>query len=202
MSDQTVPKSDTPDIELESLRALLRDVTAQRDKLLTQYEAMALQVDELTREINDDILQARESAKKAEASEHHAMEAAARAEEEAARVNELTRQLDEERRKSADIAAEFARFRLNVGAVSGENPRAMLLHALSLILRDCVAWTRAKIPTDSPFLPWFDRAIELATKAGRLAAQWAGVFIEWATPRAIDAWKWLKSEVAKHVGKQ
>ncbi len=188
LSDEIVPKADTADMKRNALRALLRDVTAQRDKLLAEYEAMALQVDESTREIDYDILQAQQYAEKAEAGEH-------RAAEETARANELARQLDEERRKSANIAEEFARFRYaSVEHASLENPRAMLWRAISLIACECVAWMRAKIPPDGPLLPWFDRAIEIATKAGRLAWKWANAFIEWATPRVIDLWRRLKSE--------
>jgi len=195
LSDEIIPKADTAEMEREALRALLRDVTDQRDKLLSQYEAMALQVDESTREIDDDILRAQEYAKKAEVSEH-------RATEETARVNELARQLDDERRKSANVAEEFARFRYAAEHASVENPRAMLWRAISLIARDFVAWMRVKIPPDSPLLPWFDRTIEMVTKAGCLALRWANAFVGWATPRLIDLWKWLKSEVARRVSKE
>ena len=50
-------------------------------------------------------------------------------------------------------------------------------------------------------LPWFDRAIDVATKAGRLAWQCANAFVVWATPRVIDLWKWTKSEIAKRSNK-
>ncbi len=204
MSDENVPNAD--DVKRESLRALLRDVTAQRDKLLAEYEAMALQVDESAREIDDDILQIRQCADKAEASER-------RAEKETARADGLARQLDEERRDSATVTNEFARFRREAEQrqaaaeralalqPSETSPVAMLWRAITLIACDAVAWTRAKIPPDSPLLPWFDRAIEYATKAGRLAWKYACALIEWATPRAIDLWKWGKSEVAKRVNK-
>ena len=204
MSDENVPNAD--DVKRESLRALLRDVTAQRDKLLAEYEAMALQVDESAREIDEDILQIRQCADKAEASER-------RAEKETARADGLARQLDEERRDSATVTNEFARFRREAEQrqaaaeralalqPSEASPVAMLWRAITLIACDAVAWTRAKIPPDSPLLPWFDRAIEYATKAGRLAWKCACAVIEWATPRAIDLWKWAKSEVAKRGNK-
>jgi hypothetical protein len=204
LSDENVPNAD--DVKRESLRALLRDVTAQRDKLLAEYEAMALQVDESAREIDEDILQIRQYSGKAEASER-------RAEKETARADDLARQLDEERRNSATVTNEFARFRREAEQrqaaaeralalqPSEASPLAMLWRAITLIACDAVAWTRAKIPPDSPLLPWFDRAIEYATKAGRLAWKCACAFIEWATPRVIDLWKWAKSEVAKRVSK-
>jgi len=205
LSDENVPNAD--DVKRESLRALLRDVTAQRDKLLAEYEAMSLQVDESAREIDEDILQIRQYSGKAEASER-------RAEKETARADDLARQLDEERRNSATVTNEFARFRREAEQrqaaaeralalqPSEASPVAMLWRAITLIACDAVAWTRAKIPPDSPLLPWFDRAIEYATKAGRLAWKCARAFVEWATPRAIDLWKWAKSEVAKRGNKR
>jgi hypothetical protein len=204
LSDENVPNAD--DVKRESLRALLRDVTAQRDKLLAEYEAMALQVDESTREIDEDILQIRQCADKAEATER-------RAEKETARADDLARQLDEERRDGATVTAEFARFRREAEQrqaaaeralalqPSEASPVAMLWRAITLIACDAVAWTRAKIPPDSPLLPWFDRAIEYATKAGRLAWQCANAFVVWATPRVIELWKWAKSEIAKRGNK-
>ena len=206
MSDENVPNADTADANRAQCLALLRDVTAQRDKLLAQYEAMSLQVDESVREIDEDILEMRQAAEKAEVSERRAAEATARA-------NDLARQLEDERRDNATVAAEFARFRREAEQrqaaaeralalqPSEASPVAMLWRAITLIACDAVAWTRAKIPPDSPLLPWFDRAIEYATKAGRLAWKSACALIEWATPRVIDLWKWAKSEVAKRASK-
>lgn len=179
----------------EELLALLRNVTEQRDKLLSQYEGMALQVDESSREIAADLLEAQRNAKKAEASERHA-------EEEEAHANELSRELDEERRKSAEIAAEFARFREAAEHAPVEDPWGQLWRAMSQIVSDWVAWARAKIPPDSALLPWFDRAVELTKTAIRLALKWGKAFFEWAKPRVVDLWKWLKSEVARRMSKE
>lgn len=179
----------------EELLALLRNVTEQRDKLLSQYEGMALQVDESSREIAADLLEAQRNAKKAEASERHA-------EEEEAHANELSRELDEERRKSAEIAAEFARFREAAEHAPVEDPWGQLWRAMSQIVSDWVAWARAKIPPDSALLPWFDRAVELTKTAIRLALKWGKALFEWAKPRVVDLWKWLKSEVARRMSKE
>ena len=50
MSDNRIPRAaadvEHEKLEREELLTLLRDVTEQRDNLLSQYEAMALQVDE------------------------------------------------------------------------------------------------------------------------------------------------------------
>lgn len=179
----------------EELVAVLRDVTEQRDQVLSQYEAMAFQTDECDREIAAARLEERYDAKRAEYSEHHA-------EQEAARANELSRQLEEERHKSAEIAAEFARFRDAIDRAPVEDPWGVLGRAVSQIVSDWVVWMRARIPPDSPLLPWFDRAVELAKTTGRLLFKWGKVFVEWAKPRIVDFWRWLKSEVAKRMNKE
>ncbi len=170
----------------EELLALLRDVTEQRDNLLTKYESMALQVDESVREIAADVLDAEQSAKRAEASERHAAQ-------EATHASELSRQLDEERRKQAEIADEFARFREAAKRAPVEDPWGVLWRAASQIVSDWVAWTRAKIPPDSAFLPWFDRAVELVKALSRLAFSGGKALFEWAKPHIVELWKRLKS---------
>lgn len=191
MPGSPVPKA-LADIEHENLNreellALLRDVTEQRDNLLSQFESMALQVDESVREIAADVLDAQRSEMKAEESERHA-------EHEATHAMELSGQLDEERRKRAEITAEFARFRDAIERAPVEDPWGVLWRAASQIVSDWVAWARAKFPPDSPFLPWFDRAIALLKAAGRLAFRCVKALFEWAKPRVIELWKRLKSE--------
>lgn len=175
----------------DELLALLRDVTEQRDNLLSQYESMAQQVDESVREIAADVWDAQQSEKKAEASERHA-------EQEATHAMELARQLEEERRRRAEITAEFARFREAAAQAPIDDPWGVLWRAASQIGDDWVAWARAKIPPDSWLLPWFDRAVELVKTVCRLAFKVAKALFEWAKPRVIDLWKRLKSEVQRH----
>lgn len=199
MPDNLAPKA-AADVEHEKLGrkellALLRDVTEQRDKVLSQYEAMALQVDESAREIDDALLNAQQNAKKAEESGH-------RADEEAAHAKDLSRQLDEERRKSAEIATELARFRDATEHAPVEDPWGVLWRAVSQIVSNWIAWLRGKIPANSPLLPWFDRAVEVAKTAGRLALKWGKAVFEWAKPRIIDLWKWLEGEVARRMKKE
>jgi hypothetical protein len=172
-------------LEREELLALLRDVTEQRDKVLSQYEAMALQVDESTREIDDALLDAQHNAKKADDNER-------RAEEQAARANEFLRQLDEERRKRAEIAAELARFRDRTQRAPVADPWGVLWLAVSQIVSNWVEWVRAKIPPDSRLLPWFDQTVELADATGHRFLKWGRASLKWANPRVIDLWKRLK----------
>ena len=199
LSDDLIPKA-AADVEheklgREELLALLRDVTEQRDKVLSRYEAMAFQLDESVREIDYCLLDAQRNAKNAEERGH-------RVEQEAAHINELSRQLDEERRKRTEIAAEFARFRDAMEHAPVEDPWGVLWRAVSQIVSDWVTWLRAKIPPNSPLLSWFDRAVGLAKTAGRLAWKWGKAFVEWVKPRVIDLWKWFKSEVARRMSKE
>ncbi len=197
MSDDLNPKAEEIDRrkqEREELLTRLRDVTQQRDDLISQVEAMALQVDESTREIDDALLEAQRNAKKAVVGERHA-------EQEAAHASELSRLLEEERRRTAEIAAEFSRFRDTVARAPVEDPWGVLWRSLSQIASNCVAWLRGKIPTDSALLPWFDRAIEVAVKAARLAVLGAKIFIDFARPHAIALWKRLKNEIARLTSK-
>jgi hypothetical protein len=199
LSNDFAPKV-SADIEHESLSrkellALLRDVTEQRDRVLFQFEAMALQTDESAREVAEAQQDEHYEAKRAEESERHA-------EQEVAHAKELLRQLDEERRKSAAIAAEFARFRDVMERAPVEDPWSVLGRAALQIVSNWVAWVRARIPPNSPLLPWFDRAVELAKTTGSLLFRWGKAFFEWAKPRAIDSWRWLKSEAARRMNKE
>ncbi len=204
MSDETVPNAanavERRKLERDDLLARLRDVTAHRDELLSQYEAMAFQVDESTKDVDGALLEARANAKRAQ--ECEVLER-----QEAAQIAELTRQIEEERRKSAEIAAVFERYRISMEQklaehARREDPWSLLAFAIEQILSQWVAWARAKIPAESAFLPWFDRTVDFARASGRLAWIWGKAFFEWAKPHVIDLYKRLRSEVARLTSKE
>jgi hypothetical protein len=199
------PDADYEKLGRDALIALLRSAIQQRDEVISKYEAMAYQVDESTREIDDAMLTARDKAVAAETSERHA-------EAEERYADRLARLLDEERRKSAALAADFARYREAVVKAPVADPWGQLGRAISQIGDDAVVWTRAKIPPDSKYLPWFDKTVEGAKKAGRVACQWACAAYDWAKPRAIELYRWARpravelwkkgrSEVERRMGK-
>jgi hypothetical protein len=199
LSDDPLPKADDDverrKLEREDFAARLREVTRQRDELLSQYESMAFQVDESTKEVDGALLEARANAKRAQDCEILERQ-------ESAQLSELTRQLDAERRKSGEIAANFAAYRLQMQNAAVEDPWSVLERAISQILCDGIAWLRVKIPPESPLLPWFDRLADFAKATGRLAWQWSKAFFAWATPRVVDLWKRLKDEVAQRRSKE
>ncbi len=201
MSDDSLPKTadDVKRRERYDLLARLRDVTRQRDELLTQYEAMAFQVDESTKDVDGALLEARANAKRAQDCE--LLE-----EREAAQIRELTGQIEAERRKSEEIAAEFARYRQETAQkleehAQREDPWSLLAFAVSQILSQAVAWLRAKIPAESALLPWFDRLIDFLKATGRLAWRWGNQAFDWAKPRVLDFWKRLRAEIAQRMRK-
>lgn len=190
----------------DALVALLRSAIQQRDDVMSKYEAMAYQVDDSTREIDDAMLEARRKAQQAEANERHA-------EEEKAIVAKLERLLEQERGKNAALAADFARFRQRISMTPIEDPWGHLARDLGQIGDDGVVWMRAKIPPGSQMLPWYDRTVDGAKKAGRLAGQWGCAaydwakprtiaLYEWARPRAIDGYKWARGEIERRMGKK
>jgi hypothetical protein len=199
------PDADYDKLGRDALIALLRSAIQQRDEVVSKYEAMAYQVNESTREIDDAQLEARRETQQAEKSERHAAE-------EEALVQKLESLLDAERRKNAALAEDFARFREKMARTPVEDPWGHLWRALSQIGDDGVVWMRAKIPPDSQMLPWFDRMVESAKKAGRLAGKWACAAYDWAKPRAIElyqwgkpraieAYKWARGEIERRMGK-
>jgi hypothetical protein len=169
----------------DALIALLRSAMQQRDEVISKYEAMAYQVDESTREIDDAMLTARDKSAAAEKS-------ARREEEEEALVQKLERLLDEERGKNAALAADFARFRERMARTPVEDPWGQLARALSQIGEDGVAWARAKFPPDSKYLPWFDKTVDGAKRAGRIACAFSLATYDWVKPRAIELYRWAR----------
>lgn len=198
LSDQPTPKGgfdrEHERLGREELLALLRDVMEQRDTVMSQYEAMALQVDESVREVDEALVESQHNAKMAK-------ETDARAEREAAHANELLRELEMERRKSATRAEEIAHLRHTMEHGPYERPWRVLSLAVVQIVEDAIAWVRAKIPPESAFLPWFDKAVTLAKAAGRFGLKSAVTFLKWAQPHAVASWDWLKREAARRMSK-
>ena len=185
MSEETVPT----DTKRAQCLALLRDVTDQRDKLLAEYEAMALPVDESVREIDEDILQARQHAKKAEEGR-----SATRRQGQSAPMNWR----DSSTRNAARAPASrtnsraFPRRRNNVSRrrsapwperPTEENPPAMLWRAITLIACKRRRLDARENPAGQRLCCHGSTArSNMTTKAGRLAWKCANAFIEWATP--------------------
>ncbi len=167
----------------------------QRDTVMSQYEAMALQVDEAVREVDEALVESQHNAKMAKESDE-------RAEREAAHASELLLELEKERRKRGEIAEELAHLHHALEQGSIAHPWRILRLAVLQIIEDAIAWVRAKIPPESALLPWFDKAVELARTTGRFALKSAVTFLRWAQPHAVASWDWLKREAARRMCKR
>ncbi len=199
MSDSFTPRGNADDghekLGRDELLAILRDAIDQRDKLVSQFEAMALQVDESVREIDDARLDAQHQAEKAEESER-------RAQQDALRVNDLARALEEERRKYVELAAEFAAFREEIEQAPIEDPWRILRLAIAQIASNWIFWLRGKFPPDSPLLPWFDRAVEGTKRLSNLTWKCAVALYAWMKPRLAAFFGKVSSEAARRMSKK
>jgi hypothetical protein len=82
------------------------------------------------------------------------------------------------------------------------DPLALLWAIVSDKTRAGVAWLRAKIPADSPILPWFDRTVETVTRVGCMAVKLTREFIAWATPRVIALSKQGMAKIEEMLAKK
>ncbi len=120
----------------------------------------------------------------------------------AAEVGDLTKRLDEALRKAEASAAEAAQLRSVIAGTAQPDPAELLLRLASDKTKAAVAWTRAKIPADSPALPWFDKSVEAVTTLGCVAIKAADAFVRWAVPRAVELSKRLAKEAEARLAKK
>jgi hypothetical protein len=131
--------------------------------------------------------------KNAESSRADAAET--RAAEAEARIVETRRRLDA-------AEEEVSRLRAQIASAPPKQPLELLWLVLCDETRAAVAWVRSRIPADSPLLPWYDKAIETTQRIGCEAIRLAGVFYDWAKPRAISLFHRGKAELEARLGKK
>lgn len=115
---------------------------------------------------------------------------------------EASRQVDAANRRADEAAAEIARLRHVIATAPSSDPAIVLWNLIQQKTKEGVAWTRGKIPADSPALPWFDKTIALATQIGCFAIKATDAFIRWATPRAIELFHKGKAELEARLAKK
>jgi hypothetical protein len=190
MTDDTASTGDdaAARADIAALQEQLKTVTAERDRNLFEKNEIINKANAASRERDD------ARAKLAETGVERDRLAAEKAEA-ARKAEETARRLDE-------AQAEVARLRGVIDAAPSADPAVLLWQLIRQRTKACVAWTRSKIPADSPMLPWFDRTVETVTKLGCLAIQTTDKFIRWALPRLIDLGKRLISEVEARLAKK
>ncbi|WP_457796261.1 hypothetical protein [Methylocystis sp. S23] len=202
MSDETVsqPEDSVSRAEYENLQEQLKAVKADRDQqsfeksqIVAKANDYAKERDELKEELasvlserdkvigdivadHDKVVADVSSQRDELAREKSALETALRD------ANRLT---EDATRHADEAEAEVARLQALVDAAPKTDPVEVLWQLISEKTKAAVAWVRAKIPADSPILPYFDKTVETATKVGCMAVKAAREFIAWATPKVI-----------------
>jgi hypothetical protein len=117
-------------------------------------------------------------------------------------VQSLTRRADEANQRADAAAADIARLRQQIADTPSADPLQVLLTFVSEKTKAAVAWVRAKIPADSPALPYFDKTIETVTRVGCVTLKLGKDFIAWATPRVIELSKQGIAKVEELLAKK
>lgn len=220
MSDETVPPQPEDAFgraEIESLQEQLKAAKAERDRqifekteIVAKANACAKERDDLKEQLasvlserdkmigdvvadHDKIVADISSQRDALAKEKAAVEAS---------LQDATRRAEEAERRAAEAAAEIQRLRGVIAAGPSSDPLELLLAVLAEKTKAAVAWLRARIPADSPLLPWFDKTVDAVTRIGCMAVKLTKEFIVWATPRVLELSKRTVAKVEEMLAKK
>lgn len=197
MSDESLaqPEETVTRAELESLREQLKAIRGDRDRqnferaeIVAKANVYAKERDELKEQL----------AAAAAERDRLAQEKASAT----ALVQNLTRLADDANRRADEAAEEIARLRAAIENTPSADPVALLTALATEKTKAAVAWLRAKIPADSPMLPWFDKTVETVTMVGCMAVRLTKEFIAWATPRVIALTKQGAAKVEELLAKK
>lgn len=201
LSEQTPAADETASAaETAGLDTQLKEITAERDRhaadkleLITKASALSKELDAARAQLatvsaeRDDLRRKRDAAvaeRNAVASERDA--AAAARDEAAAERDRLVAE-------AAAASQENARLSEKLASAAGKpDPVEVFTDLAAEKTKALVAWTRSKIPADSPALPWFDRTVETTTKAGCIAVKTTRDVSRWLAPRIAEAYGWAK----------
>lgn len=197
MSDDAVsqPEDKVARAELSSLQEQLKATRVERDRQIFEKSEIVSKANAYAKERDE--ARARLSAVTAERDRLAAETAAV-----AAKADEAQRAADASTRRADDASAEIARLRHVIDTAPSSDPAIVLWTLISERTKSAVAWVRAKIPADSPILPWFDRAIATIVKIGCVALKLVDAFVRWATPRVIELFNWGKREIEARMAKK
>lgn len=219
MSDETVsqPEDAVSRAEYESLQEQLKAARTERDRQIFEKSEIVAKANAYAKERDDlkeqlaSVLSERDKIIGDIVADHDKIIADVTSERdslarEKASLSSLfqdaTRRADAASSRADEAAAEIARLRGIVDAAPSSDPVEALWAVVSQKTRAAVAWVRAKIPTDSPALPYFDKTVETVTAAGCMAVKLTRDFIAWATPKAIQLSKQGMAKVEELLAKK
>lgn len=219
MSDDTAaqPEDSVSRAEFANLQEQLRAVKAERDRqsfekaeVVAKANAYAKERDELKTELAS-VLSARDQTIGDIVADHEKIAADLSSERDrllqernaaTALVQSLTRRADDANQRADAAAEEISRLRQQIVELSSPDPLEVLWTFVSQKTRAAVAWTRARIPADSPALPYFDKTIETVTRIGCLTIKLSLEFIAWAKPRLIELFKEGVAKIEEFLAKK
>ncbi|MBM3578037.1 MAG: hypothetical protein FJX40_10330 [Alphaproteobacteria bacterium] len=195
MSEETSSEDTVSRAELNNLQEQLKAIRMERDRQIFEKSEIVAKANAYAKERDDlrDSLAAMTAerdglvAEKAEATN---------------KTLEASRQVDAANRRADEAAAEITRLRHVIATAPSSDPAIVLWNLVQQKTKEGVAWTRAKIPADSPALPWFDKTIAIVTQIGCFAIKATDAFIRWATPRAIELFHKGKAELEARLAKK
>ncbi len=212
MTDESVsqPEENVSRAEFDNLQVQLRAARAERDRQLFEKNEIVAKANVYAKERDElkeslaETLSERDKIIGDVVAEHDKVVADLTSERDHL-VKEkagLAASLQQAARRADEAAAEISRLRSALEAKPPTDLTGVLLAILSEKTLAAVAWVRAKIPADSPALPYFDKTVELATKLGCMAVKLTREFIVWATPHVMELYKLGKGKVEELMAKK
>lgn len=219
MSDETVPQPEdtVARAEFESLLEQLKAAQAERDRQIREKTEIVAKANACAKERDDakeelaSVLSERDQVIGDVVADHDKIVADLTSERDrlakenaaaAAALQDATRRADDAVRLGREAAAEIARLRQALEAAPSPDPVDVIWKLVSGKTSAAVAWVRAKIPADSPVLPYFDKTIETVTKVGCMAVKAAKELIAWATPKVVALSKQGIAKVEEMLAKK
>ncbi len=197
MSDEAVaqPEDNVLRADVASLQEQLKSARAERDRQIFEKSEIVAKANVFAQERDD--LKGKLAAAVAD---RDRLAEAARLDLE--KIAEANRRADAAARRADEAAAEIQRLRQIIDTAPSNEPLELLWTLAADKTRAGVAWARAKIPSDSPALPWFDKTVETVTALGCATVKLTKDFVAWATPRVIALTKQGAAKVEELLAKK
>jgi hypothetical protein len=174
--------------EILGLQDQLKTIAAERDRAQFEKNEIVSKANAIARE-RDDFRSRLEAA-------------TAERDRLAARLSEAEKRAQDASLAAASASAEAAEFRRIVESTPKTDPAQLLWLLIREKTTAAVAWVRAKIPAESPVLPWFDKTIEVVTQLVCMAIAAASAFLRWVIPEAIKLTQRLLREAEALLAKK
>jgi hypothetical protein len=208
MADEPMPPTEEPVSEVisraeyVSLQEELRTVRAERDRQAFEKGEIVTRANSFARDRDDmaNKLAIATAERDRLAAENNAAVARAAAAE--THAGETADRLAAAEAEIGGLRAEIVGLRAEIASAPPKQPLELLLLVIKEETRAAVGWVRARIPADSPILPWYDKAIETTVRIGCESIRLAKEFYVWAKPHAIDLVNRGKAELEARLGKK